>query len=890
MFETLFRWFSRQHWHACPLFALPGATRKHCSLQRRLFFIFILCLLLVLLITFGGDRLFLYFQRANQEPVTSTLSHELNTFIVDRFNLAVDHLTRFPEIIDVSIGRSEPDNQDLLRILTTAQRSLDVAFVYVMDKGGTVVGCSITPEGESLTGESYPFRPYFQQALAGRPFFYPAVGVTTKMKGLYFSAPILIPGNAAPVGVVVIKSRSESIDRLFSGPREQMEALLISKEGVVFAATSDALSLKTAWPMSEASRIDILRSRQFGDTLLEPLPFSLKQPVIYLDGKRYSVDSRSLRDNDWAMVTLMAVPYPWPILLLLNSLVLSMGVLGGLLALQAYKEEELTDKVIAGQTANLRAERERQTSILELESIFSASLVGIVLIREGRVVNVNQRMSEIFGFSRDEILQNDIRHFFPDRFSFRYFVQQHLPMLTQGDVEQVEYTLKKQDGSLIPCTLSGKAIDSRNLARGTVWVIEDISKRKSAEIELKRAKRAAESASVAKSEFLANMSHEIRTPMNGIIGLSNLLLRDTLTEQQHQYLELIHRSAIRLMTIMNDILDFSKLEAGRFELEYQPLHLSSLLRDVIEPMEPTAERKNIRLDYHVDPAIPAPLVGDPTKLMQVLTNLIDNSLKFTKQGQVFLDVRLDPVVHPGCLLFEVADTGIGITAEAHEKVFESFTQADSSHSRRFGGTGLGLSISKGLVELMGGQIWFDSEPGKGTRFYFTLPICTPASEEAAPGRHLPTPSAHVPIVPIVPFGHGKRILVAEDEYINKILIRTLLRQAGYHVTVVHNGREAVDAWRGGVFDCILMDIQMPEMDGYEAVDRIRQAETPGEHIPIIAMTAHALRGDRRKCLEAGMDDYVSKPIDGPMLLQLLHRYVPDREGQPSGSTDEERRG
>jgi CheY-like chemotaxis protein len=236
----------------------------------------------------------------------------------------------------------------------------------------------------------------------------------------------------------------------------------------------------------------------------------------------------------------------------------------------------------------------------------------------------------------------------------------------------------------------------------------------------------------------------------------------------------------------------------------------------------------------------------------------------------------------GNLLFEVADTGIGIVPAYHAKVFESFSQVDSSHSRTVGGTGLGLSISKGLVQLMGGEIWFDSEPDMGTRFYFTLPYSTPKSPASHAGcrQEASAQSGKPPRA-----GNRGRILVAEDEYINKILIRTLLTQAGYNVTVVKNGREAVDAWRGGVFDCILMDVQMPEMDGYEAVARIREAEQDGEHIPVIAMTAHAMSGDRRKCLAAGMDEYIAKPIDGNDVLQLLRQYLPGprwREEMRSG--------
>jgi len=670
---------------------------------------------------------------------------------------------------------------------------------------------------------------------------------------------------------MVIKTLSESIDTFFTGPKDKIEALLLSKNGIVFASTVQEWNLKAAWPLSAGETTALLKSRQFGDRSFATLPFSLKDTLVSSRNKRYCVHVEPLTYDGWSIVTLMPVPFPWALILFFNCLALSIGLLCGLVVVHAHKEEQLTDQVNEGLEASRQAEEQRHHSMLELESIFSASLVGIVLIREGRIVNVNQRMSKIFGFSREEMLTNSIQQFFSSRRSFRHFVQLHLPLLTKGDVEQVEYTLKRKDGSLLPCTLSGKAIDATNLALGTVWVIEDISRRKSVELELEGAKKAAESASIAKSEFLANMSHEIRTPMNGIIGLSNILLQDTLQDKHREHLALIHRSAIRLMTIINDILDFSKLEAGRFEVERNPFSLKSILQEVIQPMEPTAYRKNIRLHFEVDADVPDTLIGDQTKLIQVLTNLVDNSLKFTKKGQVVIRVCPHRVAGQSnsAFLFEVADTGIGIKEGYRAHVFESFSQADSSHSRRFGGTGLGLSISRGLVELMGGDIWFESHPGRGTRFFFTLPMSPPRKND----RSLKHPNVTSEPLPEILLGQGKRILVAEDEYINKILIRTLLKQAGYHVTLVNNGREAVEAWRGGVFECILMDIQMPEMDGYEAVDRIRQGEKNTEHIPIIAMTAHALWSDRQKCLEAGMDDYVAKPIDGDTVLKLLRRYL-----------------
>ena len=842
------------------------------SVQRKLCVIAVATFWAMLTITYGGDQLNIYFNRVKQEAISSKLSYELNTFIVERFRHAVETLASYGEVIDVSTGHSNPDNPDLLRVLNTAQGTLNVAFIYVMDTSGRVIGCSTGSNGESLSGEQYRFRPYFSQALSGKSCFYPAVGVTTNKKGFYFSAPIYGGGKGIPDGVLVIKTHSEFIDTFFTGPKDAVEAMLLSKDGAIFASTIDAWTFKTSWPLEPAQYQILLHSRQFGNNSLEPLPVSLRNNLISYNSLRYCVYSHALTSDGWSITTLMPAPFPWAVILLFNTAALSIGVLCCLLVLHARKEEELTDQVIAGKRASWQAERMRRNSMLELESIFRASMVGIVLVRHGKIVNVNKRMTEIFGFSREEIIENDIRQFFSSRQSFRDFVTQHLPRLTQDVVEQVEYTLRTKDDILLPCTLSGKAINIAELSQGTVWVIEDISRRKSVEQELERAREAAEAANVAKGEFLANMSHEIRTPMNGIIGLSSILLRDTLRHQQREQLALINRSAVRLMTIINDILDFSKLEAGRYDLEFQTVSLSLLLQEVLGPMEVTARRKNIFLELQIESNMPTHVRVDQTKLMQVLTNLVDNSLKFTKQGKITLSVCLQA---ESCgrqteILFEVSDTGLGIPPEYHEKVFESFTQADSSLSRNFGGTGLGLSITKGLVELMGGTIWFESQPGKGTRFYFTLPL-EQESSQAVENPIPPTDTLNTSDALVQ--GQGKRILVAEDEYINKILTRTLLEQAGYHVTVVANGREAVEAWRGGIFDCILMDIQMPEMDGYEAVDRIRQAEQSGEHIPIIAMTAHALRSDRRKCLDSGMDDYVSKPIDGQAVLHMLNEYL-----------------
>jgi len=862
----------------------PPFLQDTTLLKIRLFGIAAATFLISVLVFFGSDQVALMLHRRHQQPGTENLARELNTFIIHYYAQSVQNLAARDEVVNVSSGKTTIDNPSLLRVLNTAQGVLNVSLVYVMNREGTVVGCSNDPDEISLTGKNYRFRPYFFRALAGSPFIFPAVGVTTNVKGVYFSTPIYRAGDDHPSGVLVIKTRSNVFDAFFASLGGGLEVLLLSPDGVIFTSTQNRWDFLTAWPIG-ASRLEELKAtKQFSDYELAPLPFSLANSVVRYDGLRATVVVHPLQIEGWQIATVAPVAFPWLVVLLLCSTVLALGTLTAIIVHNAHKEKKLAVQVLAGQEASSRANAAHRASVMELETIFSTSLVGIVLVREGRIVNANKRMAEMFGYDQNELIDGDVRQLFSGRRTFRRFVRRHLHLLMDSNIEQVEYSLRRKNGSLIPCTLSGKAIERSNLALGSVWVVEDVSRRKAAEQELEQAREAAEAASVAKGQFLANMSHEIRTPMNGIIGLTNILLQHDLPETQRGHLELIQRAAIRLMTIINDILDFSKLGAGRFELERHPFRLRALLREIIQPMEPTVRRKNLQLKLTVDAAVPETIQGDQTKIMQILTNLIDNSLKFTRKGLVHVMVRLEQQDRstPANLLFTVTDTGIGIVPAYRDKVFESFSQADSSHSRKFGGTGLGLSISKGLVELMGGRIWFDSEPGHGTCFYFTLPLVAPVTNGPKTPDDIQTPRRQERTLSL---GHGRRILVAEDEYINTILISTLLKQAGYHVTTVRSGREAVDAWRGGIFDCILMDIQMPEMDGYEAVARIREAEAQGEHLPIIAMTAHAMSGDRQKCLDAGMDDYVAKPIDGTRVLQLLRQYLsaPEEQGTiPAG--------
>jgi len=387
-------------------------------------------------------------------------------------------------------------------------------------------------------------------------------------------------------------------------------------------------------------------------------------------------------------------------------------------------------------------------------------------------------------------------------------------------------------------------------------------------LELATARDAALAASRAKSEFLANMSHEIRTPMNGVLGMADLLLADDLPSEARRYAETIQSSGEALLAILNDVLDFSKIEAGKMDFEQVPFDPRRCLDDVASLMDGRAREHGVVLTAMATAAVPPQVVGDPSRLRQVLLNLVGNAVKFTRDGEVA--IRLGVPSEEG-LQFEVVDTGIGISGEARGQLFDAFTQADSSTSRRFGGTGLGLAISRRLVEGMGGEIGVESVEGEGTAFWFTIPL-RPVVGEPEDGAVAGEGGETVP----PPVARSLHLLLAEDNAVNRLVATKCVERLGHTVEAVGDGREALEAWQGGHFDAVLMDCQMPAMDGYQATAEIRRLEQEaGPRTPIIALTAHAMAGDRKRCLAAGMDDYVAKPLRSEELVDALARVVKD---------------
>jgi len=528
-------------------------------------------------------------------------------------------------------------------------------------------------------------------------------------------------------------------------------------------------------------------------------------------------------------------------------------------------------------TERKRAERSLEERTAYLNALVENSPVAIVVVdSDTRVQVCNPAFESLFQYRREEIAGAQLNELIAPRELLEEAAEISSKVEKEGQHAHFTTRRRRKDGSLVDVELYGVPLRVAGKLVGVYGLYLDITDRKKAESELQKAKEAAEAANRAKSEFLANMSHEIRTPMNGVLGATELALDTDLNPEQREYLGMAKTSAETLLSILDDILDYSKIEAGKLDLDPISFRLREWLALATKPLALRAQQKDLEFTCDVHSGVPEQIIADPTRLRQVVINLVSNAIKFTDRGKVGLEVAVDAREGDRLQLhFVVRDTGIGIPTDKQEIIFGAFSQADGSTVRRFGGTGLGLTISLRLVKMMGGQLWVDSQLGRGSRFHFTTQAR--ASSDAvlvdrAEGADLISCRS-------LPDGQRKlRILLAEDNSINQLLAARLIEKRGHVVTVVNNGREALTALEKASFDAVLMDVQMPEMDGFDATAEIRKKETgTGEHLPIIAMTAHNMTGDRERCLAAGMDSYVSKPIRPEELFKEIYAYA-----QPPG--------
>lgn len=758
--------------------------------------------------------------------------------------------------------------------LDTLRQSYLANAVILTNHFGEIVAYS-NKDNVPGSGRDLSFRPYIKLALKGVPNVYPAVGTIDTTRGIFLAAPVRAKSdrNAPSIGAVVIKIGADKLDTLLKSWTEGI-ALLLSPQGVVFATGNDE------WLFGSTERIDTAQldrikvSRQFGSVFDRSapnmLPFTLGSTDVRIDGIHHAVRSQSLSwddpEGDWRLTFLERRDPWWKRLEVLSF----SGLAALFLSLALYWIYAVA----------------RNT--LLLESMNQQLLHNDALLTESqRIAGVGSYTFEISTgrWESSDVLDDlfGINKFYPHTFEGWSDLlhpddrQRVLDILREKVVGQgrdfdLEFRIIRSNDHVVRWMHGLGRVEMSSSGRplklqGTV---QDITDTIDVMNMLHHAKNEAEEASRAKSMFLSNMSHEIRTPMNSIIGMTQLAILHEKDARQLDYLKKISLSGEHLLGIIDDLLDFSKIEAGKLTLEEIDFDLFESIQSLQNLTAWKAAEKGLSLNFDVSPELPKYYRGDPLRLKQVLLNFINNAIKFTREGGIIVRARLDASDDKDNLLsFEVQDTGIGITVEQQEKLFQSFQQGDSSTSRTYGGTGLGLAISKRLVEMMGGECGLRSEPGRGSTFWFTVRL----GKSLLPSSQTANQSGNVDVGIAKDAIRGKRILLVEDQPLNQMIAQEILVGAGMLVETANNGEEALALLnRDRHFDCVLMDVQMPVMDGLETTRRIR-ADSALEKLPVLALTANAYDEDRERCFAAGMNDFVSKPFKMNDFYSKIAKWV-----------------
>jgi len=784
---------------------------------------------------------------------TKTVASSINSFF-ERKQEIIESTSTLDRIIKISSGRVIPEESEVIINLDIIERTINASVVYLMDLDGLVIGSSSYEDSKTLIGENFKFRPYFKEALKGRNSFYVAVGVTTGKRGMYFGFPVRSRGKLT--GVIVIKFNLTQLDELLK--KTEISSGIISPDGIIFSATNDQWLYGMTRKLTRVKKQDIITSRQLGGLEIGELVIDLDFKNIKIDDKENYIYMEDLKIPGWKLFTISEIEkkinYFYPISLFLIIFLIEF------LLFNTYRDFKLKK----ASDLSLRESRAR------FQYLFESAMDSILILDNDRnIIDVNPVTSLLFGYSSEELIGEEFCILFhTDSFGF---CEKQLRTVEMDLKNRFEFHGVTKDGVdlYVDCSMVYLRGDSQDSSAFFI-TCSDITERKEAEVNLKKAKEEAENANRSKSEFLANMSHEIRTPMTAILGFSELLETTDLNDKQSEYTDVIKNSGESLLYLIDEILDFSKIEAGKVIIEKRNFKLDILLDEIKKTTKIWIKEKRVKLVILKGKGVPKYLCGDPERLRQILRNLLNNAVKFTEEGEIRLEIGLMKEIDPWVSLdFVVSDTGIGISKNDRYKLFKSFSQIDSALSRKYEGTGLGLAITSKLVEMMGGTLQVNSEFKKGTTFNFRVNFGKADCGEDENAHRKPSEKLKKNL-------SDYSILVVEDNSVNRMLLDYTLTREGFNVSTVMNGDDALKILEEENFDLVLMDIQMPGKDGVEVTRKIRK--TKNKDLPVIALTANAMKGDQEKYIKLGLDDYLSKPIKKRVLVNTVIKWIIESKG------------